>query len=155
MPQKYDAVLADASCFILLDKIGELEILQKVFGTITTANEVALEFGKPLPAWIVILQLEKTRYKELLSIEVDEGEAAVMALAFQMKNALLILDDYKARKVAEKLGLQYTGTLGVFLKAKELGVLNSVRIMLDKVQKTNFRFSELLLNDILREAGEI
>jgi len=72
MPQKYDAVLADASCFILLDKIGELEMLQNVFGPIATTQEVSLEFGKSLPDWVMVQSLSDIRYKELLSIEVDQ-----------------------------------------------------------------------------------
>lgn len=52
MQQTYSAVIADASCFILLDKIDSLFILQKLFKTITTSSEVAREFGKPLPEWV-------------------------------------------------------------------------------------------------------
>jgi predicted nucleic acid-binding protein len=34
----------------LLEKIGELEILNKLFGTIITTLKVADEFGQPLPS---------------------------------------------------------------------------------------------------------
>ena len=43
-------IISDASCLILLDKIGELEILNKLFGIIITTSEVAKEFGQPLPS---------------------------------------------------------------------------------------------------------
>lgn len=39
-------IISDTSCIILLDKIGELEILKKLFGTITTTLEIAEEFGQ-------------------------------------------------------------------------------------------------------------
>ena len=37
-------------------KIDELEILHKLYGTIITTEEVAIEFGLPLPSWIEIKQ---------------------------------------------------------------------------------------------------
>jgi predicted nucleic acid-binding protein len=43
------AILSDTSCLILLEKIGELEVLHELFGTIITTPEVAAEFGLPLP----------------------------------------------------------------------------------------------------------
>lgn len=47
-------ILSDTSCLIILDKIGELELLHKVFGEIIVTTEVAAEFGLPLPEWISI-----------------------------------------------------------------------------------------------------
>jgi predicted nucleic acid-binding protein len=34
MLQEYDVVITDTSCFILLDKIGEIQLLQKIFSSI-------------------------------------------------------------------------------------------------------------------------
>ena len=82
------------------------------------------------------------------------GEASAIALAMEKETALLILDDWKARKLALKLNLNYTGTLGVFLKAKELGLISKITLLIEKIQKTNFRFSEKVKMDILKEAGE-
>ena len=50
----HKAIIADTSCLISLDKIGELEILNKLFGTIITTTEVAGDFGQPLPTWVEI-----------------------------------------------------------------------------------------------------
>lgn len=77
-----------------------------------------------------------------------------MALAIESENSLLILDDLKARKLAAKLNLNYTGTLGIILKAKREGLLSSIRPILEKIQMTNFRFSDKILNEILKEADE-
>jgi predicted nucleic acid-binding protein len=52
MLRTFSAVIADASCFILLDKINELSLLQSLFKTITSSLEIAKEFGKPLPEWV-------------------------------------------------------------------------------------------------------
>jgi len=153
MQQKYSIVIADTSCFILLDKINELELLQKVFETVTTTKEIAIEFNKPLPGWVVIKSASNHRYSELLEIEIDKGEASAIALALE-DDALLILDDQKARKIAERLSLHYTGTLGIFLKAKTLGIIPAIQPLIQKIQQTNFRFSEKVLTEILNEANE-
>ena len=50
----HKAIIDDTSCLISLDKIGELEILNKLIGTITTTTEVAGKFGQPLPTWVKI-----------------------------------------------------------------------------------------------------
>ncbi len=54
MRKKYSVVIADTSCFILLDKICELDLLQNFFGSVTTtkAKEIAEEFSKPLTQWV-------------------------------------------------------------------------------------------------------
>ncbi|HYK76358.1 MAG TPA: DUF3368 domain-containing protein [Daejeonella sp.] len=87
-------------------------------------------------------------------MDIDRGEASAMALAIESENSLLILDDLKARKLAAKLNLNYTGTLGIILKAKREGLLSSIRPILEKIQMTNFRFSDKILNEILKEADE-
>ncbi len=77
-----------------------------------------------------------------------------MNLAAEYAPALLIIDDDKARKVAKKLGLNITGSLGVFLKAKQAGIIPSVSTIIQKVQQTNFRYSQAVLNEILELADE-
>lgn len=109
MQKKYSIVIADTSCFILLDKINELDILQKVFTTVTTTKEIASEFNKPLPSWVTVEAVNNHRYSEILEIEVDKGEASGIALALETDDSLLILDDQKARKLAERLNLNTLG----------------------------------------------
>ena len=41
-------VISDTSCFITLDKIGELDILQKLYGSVVTTPQIAKEFGAEL-----------------------------------------------------------------------------------------------------------
>jgi predicted nucleic acid-binding protein len=154
MPPEYDIVIADTSCFILLDKIDELGILQKVFGTVSTTEDIAAEFRKNLPDWVHVKSVTNKKYQALLQLEVDSGEASAIALAIELDRALLILDDNKARKLATKLNLIYTGTLGIILKAKQAGIIPQIRPILEKVQRTNFRFSEKNYREILSLANE-
>jgi predicted nucleic acid-binding protein len=66
----------------------------------------------------------------------------------------IILDDYKARKVAEQLGLDITGTIGVIIKAKLNGVIPSIKPYLEKISQTDFRITDDLKEQAMKEAGE-
>jgi predicted nucleic acid-binding protein len=154
MQQTYSAVIADASCFILLEKVDSLYILQKLFKTVTTSAEVAKEFGKPLPEWVQIKAVQDKSLQSALFLEVDLGEASAIALASENQPSLLIIDDLKGRKLAKRLHLTITGTLGVIIIAKKEGILSQIKPLFDRIQLTNFRMSSLLLEKILREVGE-
>ena len=76
-------------------------------------------------------------------------------MALERKNSLLISDDFKARKIAEKLYLEYTGSLGIFLHAKLTGIIPSIKPILHKIKSTNFHISEKVIEELFKEAGEI
>lgn len=150
----HNIVIADTSCFILLDKIGQLMLLQLVYGNVYTTSEVANEFGKDLPAWIVVEEVKQTDFIKELEKELDKGEASAIALSYQFDNALVILDDWMARKVAERLAISYTGTFGVIAKAKLIGIIPSVKPLLELIRQTDFRFSESVFQATLIAAKE-
>lgn len=154
MPQEYDIVIADASCFILLDKIDRLSLLQQLFGSVITTDIIVAEFGRSLPQWVHIRKVIDIRQVETLELEIDKGEASAIALAFESEPSLLVLDDAKARKVADKLHLNYTVTLGLMLRAKQQGIIPAIRPLLEKIQQTNFRFSERIFQELLLIAEE-
>lgn len=47
-------IISDTSCFIVLQNIGELDLLHKVYGEVLTTAIVAEEFGEDLPEWVKI-----------------------------------------------------------------------------------------------------
>lgn len=47
-----NTVITDASCFILLDKIDGLHILESLFSRVVTTPEIAAEYGKRLLFWV-------------------------------------------------------------------------------------------------------
>jgi len=76
-------------------------------------------------------------------------------LCLEKKNCLLIIDERKGRKVAQDLDIPIIGTLGILLEAKNLGLVYSLRPLLEEVLKTNFRISKQLLNVVLEQANEL
>jgi predicted nucleic acid-binding protein len=67
---------------------------------------------------------------------------------------MIILDDFKARKIAENLGIEITGTIGVLIIAKKRGIIHSIKPFLEKIRATNFRLSEAIEKQALIEADE-
>ena len=102
-----ETIISDSSCIILLDKINELELLHKLFGIIIITPEVHSEFGKDLPDWFELRSPSDKEYQSKIETNLGKGEASSIALAVELKNCLLIVDDLKARKFAEKLNIKF------------------------------------------------
>lgn len=149
-----DIVISDTSCLIALDKIGHLDILQKIFNKIITTREVQEEFGYPLPEWILIQKVVNTeKVKELAEI-VDKGEASAIALALETPYSVLIIDEKKGRNLALKHHIKIVGTLKLLLIAKHKGIIPSIKPLTDRLQRVGFRFSPALLDYLLSQASE-
>jgi predicted nucleic acid-binding protein len=88
-------------------------------------------------------------------MQIDKGESSAIALALETPDSTVILDDYRARKIAEQLGINYTGTVGVIIKAKINGVIPSIKPILAKIKETDFRISADIERQALLAAGEI
>ena len=73
-----------------------------------------------------------------LRLMVDPGESEAIVLAYE-KGLRIILDDRKAREVAQRLGVHVTGTVGLIIKAKQEGVIAEVRPLLDTLDANHFR----------------
>lgn len=147
-------IISDTSCFIILSNIGELELLHKVYGEIITTIDIATEFGETLPSWVEIKKVIDVSKQQILELQIDRGEASAIALALETPESIVILDDFKARKIALRLGINYTGTIGVIIKAKLKGIIPSIKPILEKIKNTNFRISIDIEIKAFREADE-
>lgn len=147
-------IISDTSCLIILTNIGELTLLHHIYGTVYTTPEIAEEYGADLPEWIRVISVKDKQKQQLLEIQLDKGESSAIALALETPDNVVILDDLKARKIAGRLGVIYTGTLGVIIKAKLQGIIPSVKPLLKKIRQTNFRLSSDTELQALEEAGE-
>ena len=147
-------VISDTSTLILFHKIDEFNLLQKVYGRLITTPEIAEEFGEELPGWIDIQSVSDKKYQDLLETQVDYGEASAIALAAEFDDALLLLDDLKARKLATRLNFKVTGTLGVIHKARQMSIIDKVRPLIDKLLLTDFRIADNIIKEILRLNNE-
>ncbi len=82
----HKTIVSDTSCFIVLDNIGELDLLKKLYGNIITTPEVADEYGKILPDWVEITSPFDNQFQKILELQIDIGEASAIALAVEIKD---------------------------------------------------------------------
>lgn len=68
---------------------------------------------------------------------------------------LVIIDDNAAKKTAKYLGLTVTGTLGVLIKAKQSGIISSVKNAITQIQSNGFYINENIIKIALKQAGEL
>jgi len=139
---------------IILNKIGELDLLRQLYNSVTITPDILLEYGEQLPDWIEVQKAKDQYRQQLLEMQIAKGEASAIALALETEDNIVILDDWKARKLAERLGLSVTGTLGVIIKAKNTGFILSIKPYLEKIRETNFRISKELEQIALKGANE-
>jgi len=116
-------VIADPSCLIALDNIGEIDLLAKLFNKVFITPEVSSEFGKPLPEWLELKRNSAASSQNARLSILDPGEASSIALALDSTNPLLIIDERKGRRVAEEFGIEIIGTVGIMLTAHAAGFI--------------------------------
>jgi len=135
-------MISNTSCLIALTNIEMLDLLRQVYGSVLVTNEVAAEFGEPLPGWVRVLPVQDMKALRILQSSVDLGEASTIALAMERGGeATMILDDLKARKLAQSLEMEFTGTIGVLIKAKQLGHDISLEECIERFHSCGFRLS--------------
>jgi predicted nucleic acid-binding protein len=148
-------IISDTTILIIFNNIGEINILHELYGEILITPEVATEFIEPLPDWIKVEHVKDKKYQKIIETQLDLGEASAFALAAEFDNVLLLLDDLKARKLANVLKINITGTLGIISKSKQLGIIKALKPILEKITQSNFRISQNIIDEILRINNEI
>jgi predicted nucleic acid-binding protein len=143
-----DQAIVDTSVFIALEKINTVDVLCKIYSSIILPKAVISEFGqRPIDCYSV----EEVRSPMVRlfcrDLNLGKGEAESIALASE-RGLTLILDDLKARKVAETLDVKITGTIGVLLKAEKLTLIKSAYDKTIELRDRGFYVSDQLLEDL-------
>ena len=145
--------MTNSTCLIGLERIERLDILPQVFDTVFAPPAVAKEVQASLN-WLRVQTIANSSVVMVLRTQMDEGEAEAIALAIELSDVLLILDDKKARRVAQKMGMKVIGTVGMLLRAKRQGIVAEVKPLLIKLTEVNFRISQGIIQEALRLSGE-
>jgi predicted nucleic acid-binding protein len=89
-----------------------------------------------------------------LLTDLDIGEAEVLVLASELKADWVILDEEKARIAARLIGLKVIGTVGILLLAKRMGLISSLKPLLDTLRREKFYISKQVYAAAIQHAGE-
>lgn len=157
-------VIVNTGPLVFLSKINRLPILQK-FGNMVIPKGVIAEINikqdvvatsvtKALSDWLKVKTVKDKALLDVLTKELDGGEAEVICLALEQKADWVILDDQDARRFAHRYGLNVIGTLGLLAWAKKKGVIKSFRSEVEKLQKAGFYATPTLIEKLATEIGE-
>ena len=144
-------VIPDTSCLILLKKIAALELLSSLYKEILITEIVQKEFQEKLSIPHSKIKIKNSDFYSLLCQQIDPGEASVITLASQSPGCLMILDDLKGRKVAAALNLNFTGTLGLLVKAKRSGLIAEIKPFVSRLIESGIRVSPQVLAEIEKD----
>jgi predicted nucleic acid-binding protein len=72
----------------------------------------------------------------------------------EIAGCIAIIDDRAGRRCAELLGIPVLGTLGIVLRAKRLGQVDSARPLIRKLQEAGMYLSDRVLEPALKLVGE-
>ena len=161
-------VVSNTSPILSLAVIGKLSLLHDQFGEILIPNAVLeeLRIQEDLPGcqairealkdeWLRIQEVSDQSLVRVLQRELDNGEAAAITLAVQVKAKWILLDEKEGRKIAKSLGLKVTGVLGILLRARHEGRLPSMQKAMDQLRdRAGFRIKAELYADLMRKNGE-
>ena len=157
-------VIINSTPIIALCKVDRLKILHKLYGEVTIPQAVFREVTEKNDVvrqrisscqWIHVESVKDTSSRKMYKAKLHDGEVEVMILAQECEGEhLVIIDDSAARRTADYLGLTLTGTMGVLIKAKQLGFLDSVMSVVAQMEAHQIYLSDALKAQVHRLAGE-
>ncbi len=147
-----DLIIADSTCLIGLERIGRIDLLPQIYYQITIPPEVQKEFGLYF-SWLIVKTPQNIGMINSLKLVVDNGESEAIVLAYEL-GYRLIVDDKQARNTAKRLGIKIIGTVGILVKAKQLGLLNQLLPILEALESNGFYLSQSLKTEALTLVDE-
>ncbi len=152
-------IVCDSSTIIALERINYLWLLENLAKEILIPDAVAKEIKRKkdvnLPAFFIVKEAKDKSFINQKRENLHSGEVEAIALARETKTDLLILDDKKARELAEKEGLNVAGLLALLILAREKEIIKKVKPILDALKAQNFFIGEDLYIEILKLSGEM
>lgn len=134
-------VVSDTSAISNLFQIDQLDLLKKLYGEIIIPETVRgeleeLEKQKKIiekNPWIRIEQPLNQALIENLLEDLDLGESEAIVLAIEKSADYILMDERKGRQTARNYHLEVIGVLGVLISAKQNGLIEGVKPLLDEL----------------------
>ena len=162
------AVVSDTSPILALSAISQIDLLKEQFGEVLIPEAVQTELKTDTDfrgtkdirqalqqGWLKVQPVKNTHLAQALAMELDYGEAEAIALALETQSQIILLDEHEGRAKARALGLRPIGVLGILLRAKKDGRIDSLKKTIESLQsEVGFFIAKDLIHDILKRAGE-
>jgi predicted nucleic acid-binding protein len=156
-------IISNTTPILSLLKIDKLDLLKELYGIVIVPFAVyqEIEEGKEKPYyqdltsldWIEIRNIKNPDSREYL-IDLDDGEAEVLVLAKEINADLVILDEIMGRRYAKQFKINLTGTIGILLKAKENGLIISIKKLISELVEKGTWLNPKLISKAIKMANE-
>jgi hypothetical protein len=157
-------VISNTTPIITLLAVNKFDLLRQLFGEICVPYGVyqEIEDGKHKPFytylpkydWIKIETVSNHLALQQLEESLDRGEAQAIILYQEMEADLLILDERLGTKYAKARNCKVTGSYGILLRAKELGLIDEIKPLLLEARSKQIFIGDKLFDLILEKANE-
>ena len=154
-------VVADTGALISLGHIEHIGLVEEIFGDFYIAQAVWEElqsYENPEFNDKILNDLKgrvvKIKSRNYLSMVMDYGESESVILYDELQADYLLIDDNKARIIAESLNVNCIGSIGLLIKAKQKGLVVELKPIFEKWISIGRYFSRKLLNKILIDLEE-
>jgi len=156
-------VVADGSPLIALARISRLDRLGQLVRHVlippAVQEEIHADRDRPgarevsAALWIRVEAPDPALVSSYVGF-VDRGEAEAIALAKSIVDSVLLIDDRRARRLAERLGIRRIGTVGLLLEFRRRGWIESLRRDIDALVANGIYLRQDVIDAALRSAGE-
>lgn len=158
---KNGLVISDSGPVFSLAIVDKLSILSDLFDEIYIPKAVWEELtrDKTTDHYQRIVEYFEGKVKEVsgfneLTFTMDYGESESVLLFKELNADYLLIDDKKARDIAENFGIQCIGTIGILSAARDKGIIKELRPLFQSFIGNKRYYSLKLLNAILKKHGE-
>ena len=155
-------VVSNTTPILALLKLNRLSLLRQLYTEIYVPTAVfnEIEAGKSKDYYEDLSKLDWVNIIEIGNKDgnsfpdLDKGEAEAIALALEMKADSILLDEKLGRFHAKNANLKVTGSIGILIRAKKEGLVNTLKPLLDELTDKKVWVSDKLKKEILKIAGE-
>jgi predicted nucleic acid-binding protein len=158
-------IVCNTGPLIALTMVGHLDLLARLYRRVLIPEAVFREIVGSGVERIGSTEVASADWLEhvsgdlpvepLLAKELGPGESEVIAAAHHLGARLVLIDERRARRIAEQAyGLRVKGSAGILVAAKRAGIIPAVHPLLERMRTLGYHLSQRLIDRALVEAGE-
>lgn len=155
-------VVSNTTPIITLASIGRVDILKyffdKVYISQAVYNEIkskkAYGYEEIDDSFFEVVTIHDSLAQNILLNDLDLGEAQTIVLAKELPADIVLIDETIGYNIARSQDLNVKRTLSFLIVAKERGVIDTIKPLLDEMIDKGRWISHRVYRDVLKVCGE-
>ena len=164
MPERNEIVINTGPIIAIVAATGNLKVLKLLYKRVYVPYEVTQEIAgnhfhdfatKEFNEASFLIKLRAPLViSPFLKNVLDIGEASVIQLAIDKKISTVCIDEKVGRRIAKLNNLSLTGSIGILIKAKNLGYIPSIKNAISEMKKKGIYLSDNIIEFALKKTNE-